>query len=299
MDIFVGGTLSRRTDTRITASIPVRIWGIDANGKPFNEELQTTDISLVGARIANIKAQLRQGDIVGMQSAAGKARFRVTWAGEADRPSAGHISLCCVEPGKCIWDAALFDTPEPPSLLEPIGSRRKSVRHLCPGGAEVLSRTGGLALWCRLADISYTGCYLETPSPLPPGTHVQLTLTTGGVKIRCEAQVRTSHTTVGMGLGFLDMGDVDADSLGKLINKLAGTDDEDSSQMKQRLSGWIENLEHCHDSLKSLRQMVEQGEVHPEPKMAGDMERLTRAIFELRETVLSRVTNYGQGKVSD
>lgn len=290
--------LSRRTETRINKQIAVRLWGIDADGKPFNEDVRTTDVSLTGAKISGVKATLRNGDILGIQAPTGKARFRVTWAGDPGTPLEGQISVCCVEPGKCIWDPELFRPAETTPLLEPLGSRRKAVRYLCPGGAEVTPKRGGLALWCKLADVSYTGCYLETPSPLPPGTDVVLKLTVDGEKIETPAQVRTSHTTVGMGLAFGDMGDEDSQKLGQLISRLSGTDDERIAYSLENFSVWLEGVRNCQDAMEALRAMIESKAVEPDPLMSGDIERLLRSMAELRECVLSRVTNYGNTKIA-
>ena len=293
------GILSRRTETRLNQEIPVRVWGIDADGKAFNEELTTSDISLTGAKLAGLKAKLRQGDIVGMQSPGGKARFRVTWAGDSDSPLAGQISVCCVEPGKCIWDPKFFrSSSEQPPLLEPLGSRRKAVRYICPGGAEVTPKRSGMALWCKLADISYTGCYIETPSPLPVGTQLSAKLTVDGVTIETPAEVRTAHTTVGMGLAFGDMSDEDSQKLGQLIGRLSGTD-ERMAQSLEKFSAWLDGVSTCQDAMESLRQLVDKGTVEPDPLMSGDIDRLLRSMAELRECVLSRVTNYGPSRISD
>lgn len=290
--------MSRRTETRLDQHIPVRLWGIDAEGKPFNENLSTTDISLTGAKLAGVKAKLRHGDIVGMQSATGKTRFRVTWAGDPDTPLAGQISVCCVEPGKCIWDPKLFRPTEAPVAGESIGSRRKAVRYVCPGGAEVTLTRSGMALWCKLADISYTGCYIETSSPLLPGTEVLLKLTVDGETIEGRGQVRTSHMTVGMGIVFGDMSSEDLLKLRRLIKRLSGTDERRAESL-EKYSLWLEGVSDCDDAIEGLRSMVEQGKVDPDPLMSGDLERLLRNVADLRQTVAARVTNYGQNVLAE
>lgn len=293
------GMLSRRNENRINQEVSVRLWGIDGDGKPFNEELRTTDISLTGAKLAGVKARLRHGDIVGMQSETGKARFRVTWAGNPESQLEGEISLCCVEPGKCIWDPTLLRPGDAPPLLEPLGSRRKAVRYICQGEAEITPTRAGPPLWAKLADISYTGCYLETHTPLAAGTDVLLKLTVDGVPMDMQAQVRTSHTTVGMGVAFGDMGDEDAEKLGQLIGRLSGTNDEHLTASLERYPAWLDGVQNSHDALESLRTMIESGEAEPEPMMSGDIERLMRAMMELRESVLSRVTSYGHSRIAD
>lgn len=257
------------------------------------------DISLTGAKVGGVRARLRDGDIVGMQSPQGKGRFRVTAVCAQEGPTSGQISLSCVEPGKCIWDPKLFQPSETPSLLEPMGSRRKAVRYICPGSAEVTPKHSNMPLWCKLADVSYTGCYLETPSPLPAGTETILKLTVDGVTIETPAEVRTAHTTVGMGLAFGDMSDEDSQKLGQLIRRLSGTDDEISTPSTQKFSAWIDGVRDCQDRLESLRRMLEDDAVDADPRMSPDIERLIRRVVELRQTVLSRIANYGNAKVGD
>jgi PilZ domain len=290
--------LSRRTETRLDHAIPVRLWGMDNEGKPFNETLTTTDISINGAKLVGLKAKLRHGDVVLMQSQIGKTRVRVTWAGDADSPSAGQISVCCVEPGKCIWDPKLFQRIEAPVVAEAIGSRRKAVRYVCPGGAELTLTRSGMSLWCKLADISYTGCYIETPTPLSPGTEVLVKLTVDGETIESLGEVRTSHMTVGMGVAFGEMGVEESQKLGQLIKKLSGTDERRTESL-EKYSMWLEGVRDCDDAIEALRSMVERGEVDPVPVMSGDLERLQRMVAELRQFVVSRVSNYGPKQLAD
>jgi hypothetical protein len=154
-----------------------------------------------------------------------------------------------------------------------------------------------MPLWCKLADISYTGCYIETPTPLPSGTETTLRLTVNGTMIETPAEVRTTHTTVGMGMAFGDMSDEDSQKLGKLIRRLSGTDDETPSKSAQKFSQWIEAVHRCQDIIESLRMMMETSAVDPDPRMSADVERLMRGMSDLRQTVLCRVANYDTAKL--
>jgi hypothetical protein len=277
--------ISRRTESRVEAEVHVRLLGIDADGKPFNVETWTRDISLTGARILDIGHKVRLGDILGMQAPTGRGRFRVTGFGKKGTPHEGEISLSCVEPGKCIWDPKLFATaPEKGSL-----SRRKAERFLCSGTAEV-STDGGMPLWCKLADISHTGCYLEISAPLPPGSQVRVTLSVGEAVIQAEAEVRTAHNTVGMGLAFRHMSPENLARFQKLMQQLAGIYEECEHARTGRSPQWDSNMKSCEESLQSLLGLIDEGMVEPDLAIISDLEKLLKGVTDLWESAQAKLT---------
>ncbi len=275
--------ISRRTESRVKTEVHVRLLGIDADGKPFNVETWTTDISLTGARVLSIDHKVRQGDILAMHSPMGKGRFRVTGFGKAGSTHEGEISLSCVEPGKCIWDPKLF-TKAPPQNY----SRRNSERYLCSGTAEV-TPLQGMPLWCKLSDIGHTGCYLETPAPLPPETVVRLVLTTNDLKIEAEAEVRTAHNTVGMGLAFRSMLPADLARFQKLMRKLSGIYEECEQARTGRSPQWATNMRACEEALQSLLGLVEEGMIEPDLAVISDLEKLLKGVTDLWECAQSKL----------
>ena len=84
------------------AKLHVRIAGIDATGRPILLMVPTRNISRQGALLQGIQGMLKVGEIVAITYKTSKARFRVTWVGDAER--AGQIGVQSVEPEKCIWD---------------------------------------------------------------------------------------------------------------------------------------------------------------------------------------------------
>jgi hypothetical protein len=275
--------MSRRTESRVKAKIPVRLLGIDADGKPFNVETQTSDISLTGARVLPIAQKIRPGDIIAVQCPSGKARFRVTGFGKSGTAHAGEISLSCAEPGKCIWD---------PKLLRPDkkqdACRRRSERYLCAGMAEV-TPPHGMPLWCKLSDISHTGCYLETPAPFPPQSQVRLVLTVQDMNIEAEAEVRTAHNTVGMGLAFLHMSSDDSARFQKLMRQLAGIYEECEQAHVTRSPQWDKHMTSCEDALQSLLGLVDEGMIEPDLAVISDLERLLKGVTDLWESAQSKL----------
>ncbi len=261
----------------------MRLLGTDAEGKPFSVDAHTIDISLTGARVRDAHCSLRQGDIIVVHSPTNKARFRVTGHG---RP--GHdndLSLSCVEPGKCIWDPKLFSISTDTSS----GNRRKAERFLCSGTAEVTPQQGGMPLWCKIADVSYTGCYLETPAPLPAGTAVRIVLTTNEIDVHAEAEVRTAHNTVGMGLAFIHMSDEDSAKFQKIMRQLSGIYEECESARTGRSPQWEANMRECEEALQSLLGLVEEGMVEPDLAIISDLEKLLKGVTDLWESAQTKL----------
>ena len=55
---------------------------------------------------------------------------------------------------------------------------------------------------CKLTDLSLGGCYVETESPFPQASAVDLCLKAAGLEIHTEAVVRVMHPGHGMGIEF-------------------------------------------------------------------------------------------------
>jgi hypothetical protein len=98
--------LGKRREPRLLAKLHVRISGIDASGRPILLMVPTLNVSRQGALLEGIQAMLKVGDAVAITYKTSKARFRVTWVGDAER--AGQIGVQMVETEKCIWDATVL-----------------------------------------------------------------------------------------------------------------------------------------------------------------------------------------------
>src|SRR6202050_3542653 len=71
--------MDKRPETRIEAQILVRVWGMDADGRPFFQNANAGNISSDGAQISGIAHPLKAGDIIGVQHGDKKASFTVIW----------------------------------------------------------------------------------------------------------------------------------------------------------------------------------------------------------------------------
>lgn len=198
--------MGRRHNQRERISLPIRIFGTDADGNDFTRLAQTTDISANGARIAGVYLPLKPGGIVGIQHGVESAPFRVVWTGKRGSSNAGQIGLAAMQPEKNIWNRDLpsnaHDDYEPTAAL---AERRRHFRFDCDLGVELQLAPDRPPTRMRCTDISRGGCYLETWSPLPTGTSVNLFIALPKGSVRAAGEVRTTDPAFGMGIRFTDI----------------------------------------------------------------------------------------------
>ena len=107
-----GKNIDRRREPRLEVDLALMVWGVDTKGERFLQEVRARDISLNGAMLSGLTADLRSGDVVGILYAGRKARYRVVWirydAGGDRLQAAVHR----VTPDECPWLDLLSDEPE-------------------------------------------------------------------------------------------------------------------------------------------------------------------------------------------
>jgi DNA-binding NarL/FixJ family response regulator len=81
-------------------------------------------------------------------------------------------------------------------------NRRVQSRHACRLSADVFRLGEGVPNRCTLSDVSTGGCYVETPSPFPAQTVVNLVVRTKDLKLRVRGTVQMTHPGFGMGVQF-------------------------------------------------------------------------------------------------
>ena len=231
--------MPKRSEPRLSQEAAVRIFGIDSQGRPVNIATKTLDISKSGARLGGVRCWDFPGEIIGVRHGMEKARFRIVWVGSPGTPMEGQIGLQCVEAGRYIFGVMppSSDTrPEPIGLHQPrsLGNqlalrtqqgapaehRRRERRFNASGGVNVREVGVGVPQWTMLHDISIGGCYVETTSPLPPLTRVELTIQMGDLRIECKGSVTVKHPLVGMGIKFAEMTPLNRDRLIHLMSSL-------------------------------------------------------------------------------
>jgi hypothetical protein len=98
-------------EKRLVIALPIRVYGTGSDGKTFNQEARTLDITRDGARIDGLP-QITIGEIVGVQYGEEKSRYKVIWVGEPGGKKEGQIGVQVVEAGLALWHKILEATPE-------------------------------------------------------------------------------------------------------------------------------------------------------------------------------------------
>jgi hypothetical protein len=66
--------MSDELEPRLDVELPVRVFGMGADGRPFLHNAQARNISRHGAKLFGLEAQLKPGDVIGVQVGDKKAR---------------------------------------------------------------------------------------------------------------------------------------------------------------------------------------------------------------------------------
>ncbi len=137
--------MSDQPEPRFIADLAVRVFGMDAAGRPFSRNAHTLDISDRGARLSGLEAKLLVGDVIGVQLGDRKARCRVMWVTGPALPIDAGVEILAGQP--CPWErqrAAHRITATAPILRTATGSEGQEkispppdfLSHRNPGWAE-------------------------------------------------------------------------------------------------------------------------------------------------------------------
>jgi hypothetical protein len=175
--------------------LPVTIWGTDALGVRFNEEVRTSRIALRATEVETSHA-IPVGAVIGLRYQDRETTFTAVES-VILRQDMYRVTLQNLD-GPCLWETELL-------ILEPEATnaeRRRSGRFGVLGQAMVFQLTGasGVMRPFKLTEITAHGCYIESRTPLPPSAEVSLRLTLSNVTVDAHGAVRTSHPSVGMGV---------------------------------------------------------------------------------------------------
>jgi len=85
--------MDRRRNPRVTALLPVRVWGVDAHSLPFTELVTVKNLSASGVVLRGLRRRVNPGEILEVQTGEGKAQFRVVWVGRMGSRHEGEAGL--------------------------------------------------------------------------------------------------------------------------------------------------------------------------------------------------------------
>jgi hypothetical protein len=96
--------MDRRRQSRVSVELPVQIWGVDANGRPFTQATSLRTISGCGATLQGVTAHLKAGDLVDLQYKGNKAQFRIMWLGKRGTKTQGEVGIENLSKDVLLWD---------------------------------------------------------------------------------------------------------------------------------------------------------------------------------------------------
>ena len=199
--------MTPKPEPRVDVNLPVRVFGMGADNRPFFQNAHARNVSDHGAKLSGIEKQLRPGDVIGIQFGDKKARCKVVWVVDAGEVQKIEVGVRMVEGQQCPWQTELQQVQEVTSQPSPAAQsdhdKRKFQRHRIPFPIEITDgKNAGMPMRTNAADINGRGCYVETMLPFPAGKVLSINLWINSEKITAGAIVRSCDGGVGMGIEF-------------------------------------------------------------------------------------------------
>ena len=102
-------TSDRRREPRTDIDLGLIVWGVDTRGDRFLQEARAREISLSGALLLGLDAELRSGDVIGILYAGKKARYRVVWVRESGTSDKVQAAVHRFAADECPWKELLAE----------------------------------------------------------------------------------------------------------------------------------------------------------------------------------------------
>jgi hypothetical protein len=222
--------MSDQLEPRLDVELPIRVFGMGTDGRPFLHNAQARNISHHGAKLSGLEAQLKPGDVIGVQFGDRKARCKVIWVVDAGQAQKVSVGVNLVEGQACPWEKEMQQTSHEsetaPRIAPSDEDKRKFPRLRVPFPIEIRSQDGvGSHMNTKAADISGRGCYVETMLPLPLGKLLNITFWLDSERISTPAVIRSSDGGVGMGIEFTGLDEKIRDRLQQQIETMAAESD--------------------------------------------------------------------------
>jgi hypothetical protein len=195
--------MSQGAEPRITVDLPVRVWGMTAEGRPFSQHARAQNISSEGALLAGIESELKVGDVIGVQCEERKTRCTVMWVMNTGQIKKNQVGVKLLAGQECPWKNYLPVQGSTPSILP--SNRRRWPRHKISFPIELRDERVNTPMRISATDVSGNGCYVETIMPLPTGTVLRVEFYLQDQRMTITAVIRTCDPGVGNGIEFTGM----------------------------------------------------------------------------------------------
>jgi len=193
----------KQLEPRVTVDLPVRVWGMSAEGRPFSQHARAQNISLDGALLSGIESELKVGDVIGVQCDDKKTRCTVAWVMNTGTIKRNQVGVKLLADQDCPWKKYL--PIEGAQVVVPPSNRRRFHRHKISLPIELRDERVKTPMRINATDVSGNGCYVESILPLPVGTVLRVDFWLDSEHVNITAVVRTCDPGVGNGIEFIGM----------------------------------------------------------------------------------------------
>ena len=111
--------MSEKLEPRLDVELPIRVFGMGADGRPFLHNAQARNISHHGAKLFGLETQLKPGDVIGVQVGENKARCKVIWVVDAGQAQKISVGVNLVEGQPCPWEKEMGQSSDPAMRTAP------------------------------------------------------------------------------------------------------------------------------------------------------------------------------------
>ena len=192
-----------QSEPRLSVDLPVRVWGMSADGRPFSQHARAQNISSEGALISGVESELKVGDVIGVQCGEKKTRCTVIWAMNTGPVKKNQVGIKLVAEQECPWKNYL--PLDGATVTIAASNRRRFHRHKITLPIELRDERVGAPLRINATDVSGNGCYVESMMPLPLGTVLRVDFYLDSEHVHITAVIRTCDPGVGNGIEFTGM----------------------------------------------------------------------------------------------
>ncbi len=193
-----------QTESRLSVDLPVRVWGMNAEGRPFSQYAHALNISSEGALISGVENELKVGDVIGLQFDQKKTRCTVISVMNTGPLTKNQVGIKLLVAQECPWKSYLaFDGAT--VAIAPSNTRRWRRHQKISIPLELRSGQTKAPIRMNASDVSGNGCYVESMMPFPLGTVLGIDFWLDAEHINITAMVRTSDPGVGNGIEFTGM----------------------------------------------------------------------------------------------
>jgi hypothetical protein len=206
------------SEPRLTVDLPVRIWGMGADGRPFNQHARAQNITASGALIAGVEQELKIDDTIGVQCDDRKARCKVIRIATTDSLNRSQVGIQLLIDQECPWKQYL--PMEGAKISVDPTNKRKFPRHKISFPVELRDERVNTPMRINATDVSGNGCYVETLLPLPVGTVLRIDFYMDSERMTISAIIRTCDPNVGNGIEFTGLPQEGKQRLQEYLDKI-------------------------------------------------------------------------------